>query len=119
MRSERDPIKIPGADEYHAPKEFRQDIPTRPSAKRRPSIANRSSALLRGADSSEAASLACCSQMRHAAAVGVAASAASLMPCLIVLAAFCIPAPRDSRAARHRDEGLAQIQRLMAHRVAD
>jgi len=26
MRSERDPIKIPGADEYHAPKEFRQDI---------------------------------------------------------------------------------------------
>lgn len=26
MRSEREPIKIPGADEYHAPKEFRQDI---------------------------------------------------------------------------------------------
>jgi hypothetical protein len=26
MRSEREPIKIPGADEYRAPKEFRQDI---------------------------------------------------------------------------------------------
>ena len=26
MRSEREPIKIPGADEYRPPKEFRKDI---------------------------------------------------------------------------------------------
>ncbi len=39
--------------------------------------------------------------------------AARFMIGLVTLAALFALAPRDSRAARHRDEGLAQIQRLM------